>query len=100
MEKELWDRLAVQVARRYELDVSTLTFLAEETNWLYTVSNQNSVRYLLKLYPEGWKTAAIVDMEAHVLRHIHEDGHMMVPSICEAKDGSRIQTFTLGHDGV
>lgn len=100
MEKELWDRLAVQAARRYELDVSTLAFLAEETNWLYTVSNQKGDRYLLKLYPEGWKTATIVDMEAHVLRHIHEDGHVMVPSIYEAKDGSRIQTFTIEKDRV
>ena len=83
-------RLAQQALRQFDLDVSSLAFLADPTNMLFRVGSPNGAAYVLRICAPGWRTDEDLNAEAAWLEALASGSDIPAPRVVRARDGEYI----------
>jgi Ser/Thr protein kinase RdoA (MazF antagonist) len=95
---EKFDAVAKQAIDRYDIQLQEMSFLAEETNILYKLSDVKGNKFLLKIFQENSSTLKDNLLEVFVMNLVSHRGGISIPSILSSKCGSKIQEIKLDED--
>lgn len=99
-DNKIFENVAKLAVDRYDIQLQVLSFLAEETNILYKLSDQKGNQFLLKIFQDNSSSLEENLIEVHVMNLINEKGGISIPSILSAIDGSKIQEIKLDEDST
>lgn len=83
-------RLAQEALRQYDLEVSSLAFLADATNALFRVKTKGGHSYVLRICAPGWRTDEDLNAEAAWLEALARGSDIPAPRVVCARDGKYI----------
>ena len=91
--------MAEAVLARYELDEPRLSYLAWETNLLYSVTERGGRRLVLRLASPGWRTLCDLRSEALWLEALVRDTDVPAPRIVSNRSGQMVTSERDPSDG-
>lgn len=87
----MFDQIVQLTVDRYNIKPQSLQFLAQETNVLYKLTDNNDKKFLIKIFQENSSTLEDNLLEVHVMNLINAKGRLSIPSILSSRDGKKIQ---------
>jgi Ser/Thr protein kinase RdoA (MazF antagonist) len=91
-------KLALKALENYDLDITWVRFLTQETNTMFYLKTTDNKKYVLRIYSDEDSTLAENQAEMFWLKAINRDTHIKVTEPVARRDGQYITLVT--HPGV